>query len=163
MFKQIFSDKRRTLQILLNFISNSLKFTKSGGSIKISLKVLEEQVVSKHIIGQGELTPQESKQKSRPKKKRSSSACGGSGNINSYSLNTKIMDTEQVKYIKILLAIEDTGVGIQQKNLEKLFGTYQRLNEHQSMNAKGTGLGLSICKSLIEQMGGSINVESEVG
>jgi len=40
---------------------------------------------------------------------------------------------------------------------------FSRLDEHQSMNHRGTGLGLSICKSLIELMGGSVRVESELG
>ena len=40
---------------------------------------------------------------------------------------------------------------------------FSRLEEHQKMNHGGTGLGLSFCKSLIELMGGSVSVESELG
>ena len=40
---------------------------------------------------------------------------------------------------------------------------FSRLDEHESMNQHGTGLGLSICKSLIELMGGSVRVESQLG
>jgi Histidine kinase-, DNA gyrase B-, and HSP90-like ATPase len=40
---------------------------------------------------------------------------------------------------------------------------FGKLDEHSAMNHRGTGLGLSICKSLIELMGGSVSVESEVG
>lgn len=40
---------------------------------------------------------------------------------------------------------------------------FSRLDEHTKMNQRGTGLGLSICKSLIELMGGKVNVESEQG
>lgn len=43
IFSKIYSDKRRTLQFLLNFVSNSLKFTPNNGFIKVHLKVLEEQ------------------------------------------------------------------------------------------------------------------------
>jgi len=68
-----------------------------------------------------------------------------------------------MKYIKIQIIIEDNGVGISQENLGKLFKDYSRLDEHQSVNQKGTGLGLSICKNLIEKMGGSVHVESELG
>lgn len=47
--------------------------------------------------------------------------------------------------------------------MKDLFKDFSRLEEHSSLNAKGTGLGLSICKNIIEQMGGSIDVESKQG
>jgi K+-sensing histidine kinase KdpD len=40
---------------------------------------------------------------------------------------------------------------------------FNKLDENSSRNKQGTGLGLSICKNIIEQMGGSVSVESEVG
>lgn len=40
---------------------------------------------------------------------------------------------------------------------------FSKLDEHSSLNTSGTGLGLSICKSLIELMGGEVNVESTQG
>jgi signal transduction histidine kinase len=67
-----------------------------------------------------------------------------------------------MKYIKLNLIIEDNGVGISSANIKKLFTNYSRLDEHRKLNATGTGLGLSICKNIIEQMGGSVHVESEV-
>ena len=67
-----------------------------------------------------------------------------------------------MKYLKLLIVVEDTGVGISKENQTKIFKDYARLEEHQSMNAKGTGLGLSICKNIIEQMGGHVSIESEV-
>jgi signal transduction histidine kinase len=59
--------------------------------------------------------------------------------------------------------IKDTGCGISRENLGKLFMNFSRLDEHSKFNHRGTGLGLSICKSLIEMMGGSVTVDSEVG
>ena len=42
----IFGDERRFLQILSNFLSNSLKFTNPGGSVTVKLKILDEQMIS---------------------------------------------------------------------------------------------------------------------
>lgn len=55
--------------------------------------------------------------------------------------------------------VRDTGTGIEKGSLDQIFERFVKLNSF----VKGTGLGLSICKSLAEQMGGSIGVESEVG
>jgi signal transduction histidine kinase len=55
--------------------------------------------------------------------------------------------------------IEDTGIGIAPDQLDKVFVRFMQLNDF----AKGSGLGLSICKSIVEQLGGSIGVESEPG
>ena len=58
--------------------------------------------------------------------------------------------------------VQDNGVGIKPENIKKLFTNYSRLEEHQEINAKGTGLGLSICKNIIQQMGGNVDVKSEL-
>ena len=54
-------------------------------------------------------------------------------------------------------------MGISKENLSKLFMNFSKLEEHAAGNKTGTGLGLSICKSLIELMGGTVTVESELG
>ena len=61
------------------------------------------------------------------------------------------------------MVIEDNGAGISKENVNKLFKDYSRLQEHANMNAKGTGLGMSICKKIINQMGGHVYAESEIG
>ena len=65
--------------------------------------------------------------------------------------------------MKIRIEIIDTGMGIKEENLGKLFMDFSRLDEHQSVNASGTGLGLSICKLMLENMGGQVSVESTFG
>lgn len=57
------------------------------------------------------------------------------------------------------LYVEDTGMGIEEQNLPKIFDRFKKLNPF----IQGTGLGLPICKSITEQMGGRIWVESEYG
>jgi signal transduction histidine kinase len=66
-------------------------------------------------------------------------------------------------YAKILIEVEDSGVGMKPESLPKLFMDFARLDEHSKINAQGTGLGLSICKRMIEQMGGKVGVKSELG
>ena len=63
----------------------------------------------------------------------------------------------------LFLAVEDTGIGIKAEDLEKLFSSFQRLEEHKNRYIEGTGLGLNITKQLVELMGGSIEVKSEYG
>lgn len=64
-------------------------------------------------------------------------------------------------YIKI--TIEDTGKGIKEDDIHKLFQPFQQLKKVDGENKEGTGLGLVICKKIIELHGGSIWVESEFG
>ena len=64
-------------------------------------------------------------------------------------------------FLPVLFCIEDTGIGIQQEDLEIIFQPFQKANENQELY-KGMGLGLSIVKSLIILFGGDIIVKSEV-
>mmetsp|Transcript_26595 Transcript_26595/g.25677 ORF Transcript_26595/g.25677 Transcript_26595/m.25677 type:complete len:171 (+) Transcript_26595:207-719(+) len=66
-------------------------------------------------------------------------------------------------FIDFEIKIRDSGCGISEENISKLFMNFGKLEEHSSMNSRGTGLGLSICKSLIEMMGGSVRAESQQG
>ena len=56
----------------------------------------------------------------------------------------------QEKFINIKISIIDTGVGISEEGLKKLFIDFGKLDENSTRNRKGTGLGLSICKQIIE-------------
>jgi signal transduction histidine kinase len=63
------------------------------------------------------------------------------------------------------LSVTDTGAGIAEHDLPKLFGKFQQLDSQDTRNHQGSGLGLFISKSLVELHGGSISVDStlEVG
>ena len=66
-------------------------------------------------------------------------------------------------WVNIKISIIDTGIGISESGLKNLFIDFGKLDESSSRNRQGTGLGLSICKQIIESMGGSVDVTSEVG
>lgn len=60
-------------------------------------------------------------------------------------------------------SVADTGVGIKQEDMEKLYAAFERIEEENHRNEEGTGLGMSISTSLLELMGSKIQVESEYG
>ena len=64
---------------------------------------------------------------------------------------------------KLVVRVTDTGIGIREEDMDKLFSSFQRLDETKNRNVEGTGLGLNITRQLAEMMGGSINVESKYG
>ncbi len=64
---------------------------------------------------------------------------------------------------RLKFVVKDTGRGMQDELLDKLFTSFQRLDEGQNRGIEGTGLGLAITKSLLNEMGGEIDVESTYG
>jgi PAS domain S-box-containing protein len=106
----ILGDPIRLRQIILNLISNAVKFTEVG---KITLRVA--------LLKQ---------------------------------------DTEK---ITIEFTITDTGIGIHKNKLEYIFDDFEQAAYEKSYHYCGTGLGLTIAKKMIEQQGGTIHVESELG
>lgn len=65
--------------------------------------------------------------------------------------------------IELLVSVQDTGQGIREEDLDKLFGSFQQVDSKKNRGKEGTGLGLSISKQLVEMMGGSIGVRSTYG
>ena len=63
---------------------------------------------------------------------------------------------------RIRISVKDTGIGLTPEEMAQLFQPFNRLGQ-EGGTEEGTGLGLAITKQLIEQMGGSINVDSTVG
>lgn len=85
-----------------------------------------------------------------------------------FSDSGEILLTIQTKSVSqdrltLLFRVSDTGMGIKENNLRKLFKAFSQADSSITRKFGGTGLGLSICKRLVELMHGSIEVESEVG
>jgi PAS domain S-box-containing protein len=64
---------------------------------------------------------------------------------------------------EVMFAVKDQGRGIPADKLESIFGRFQQVDASDSRQKGGTGLGLAICRSIIEQHGGRIWVESAIG
>lgn len=127
-------DEAGIKQVLNNLISNAIKFTRANGSIEIS--VIYHR--AKNNINQefGKL-----KNKLRiplPEDKFTS------------------VDNS------IVVAVSDTGLGINQSEIKELFSKFKQLGNRNKIDIKGTGLGLTIVKGIIEEHGGIVGVVSEV-
>jgi len=70
--------------------------------------------------------------------------------------------SQQTSPLRLHFSVQDSGIGIDKKNLDKIFDKFSQEDASTTRKFGGTGLGLSISKSLVEMMGGHIWVESEV-
>lgn len=62
---------------------------------------------------------------------------------------------------KLFLSVEDTGIGISEENLKKIFSSFEQVHDNNSCPT-GTGLGLAITKKIVKLLGGEINVSSQI-
>ena len=104
--KNVYADYTRLKQILINLISNAVKYNKENGEVILRCNTDENNFVHFDVI--------------------------------------------------------DTGIGLTEDQLEKLFTPFDRLGA-ENLSIAGTGIGLVISKQLVEYMGGSIGVESKKG
>jgi len=126
-------DPRAIQQVLNNFISNALKFTKSGGEVKI-IAFLHKKGFS---LSDEFLT------------------LGVSSGI---PINA---DLARDYPNAIAIAVYDTGIGIALESISQLFGKFKQLYPASLDGKKGTGLGLSIAKALIEAHKGTVGAISK--
>ena len=64
---------------------------------------------------------------------------------------------------RLIISVEDSGIGIKEEAIPRLFSKFDRLNVEKSITIEGTGLGLAITKKLVELMNGTIIVQSVYG
>ncbi|MBD2065510.1 ATP-binding protein [Funiculus sociatus GB2-A5] len=102
----VVNDKARLRQVLINLISNAIKFTDSG-SISLEAQELSDN--------------------------------------------------------RVAIAVKDTGIGIDQSDLQQIFQEFRQLNQSLTRDKGGTGLGLAISDRLVRMMQGKIKVESQLG
>lgn len=105
-------DITKIKEILVNILSNAIKYTPAGGSVMVNVDELP---------------------------------CNEPG------------------YMMVRTSVSDTGIGMSQEYLTKIFDAFTREQNTTKSKIAGTGLGMSIVKKYVELLGGTINVESELG
>ena len=114
---KVLCDKKRLDRVILNLISNAVKFTPAGGEISV---ILRQQGI--------EEIPQE--------------------------------DETLKAYGSYELRVKDTGIGMSEEFAQKVFEAYTR--DNGASEIQGTGLGMAITKSIVDLMGGTIEVKSKL-
>ncbi|MBE5831684.1 MAG: response regulator [Butyrivibrio sp.] len=71
--------------------------------------------------------------------------------------------TDDPDYVKLLISVADTGIGIKPEDMNRLFNAFERVDEKKNRNIEGTGLGMSIAQSFLNMMGSHMEVNSEYG
>ena len=110
--EHVLTDVTKVKEILVNILSNSIKYTPVGGSVMVDVDEL---------------------------------SCDESG------------------YMIERIRVSDTGIGMSQDYLKKIFEAFTREQNTTKSKIAGTGLGMSIVKKYVDLLGGTINVESELG
>ena len=106
----LYGDEVRIRQIINNFLSNAVKYTKEGN---ITFELDFEEKTDEQIL--------------------------------------------------LVITVRDTGIGIKEEDLGKLFESFTRIEEKRNRNIEGTGLGLNLTKNLVNLMGGEVFAESTYG
>ncbi|WP_437717186.1 AAA family ATPase [Sorangium sp. So ce448] len=78
------------------------------------------------------------------------------------TLRVEVLEPPEDRWRTVRFQIEDTGPGIAPEHLERIFEAFEQVGD-EKRHAEGTGLGLAITKKLIERLGGSIEVDSQLG
>jgi len=135
----IHGDQNRIKQILLNLISNSIKFTEKGNIFVNIFKISYDEFIS--------LNNKHNKESDSTKEMT---------NLIKETNSTKESNLIKEK-IYIRFDVTDTGCGINNIEVAKLFKSFSQVDNHiTSKIYQGTGLGLAICKELVELMNGFI-------
>ena len=110
--QHVLCDITKTKQILVNLISNAVKYTPAGGTVTVAVQEIP---------------------------------------------------CEQENFVKIQIEVRDTGIGMSKEFLPTLFDSFSRERNTTVGKVAGTGLGMAIVKKYVDLMGGSIDVNSELG
>ncbi|KAI9771093.1 MAG: Histidine kinase [Geoglossum simile] len=179
----LWGDQNRILQVIINLVSNSLKFTPSGGSVRVLIRCVGEDEVGKEIRRGASVGSRQSRGEGRPT--GSNTSIPSSSPLPSHS--EKSLDTSlsinalggkplpqtlgevpstppsHAKTMVFEFEVQDTGPGVPEHLRERVFEPFVQGDIGLSKKYGGTGLGLSICSQLATLMKGAITLHSEVG
>ncbi|KAI1370772.1 putative histidine kinase SlnCl1 [Hypoxylon crocopeplum] len=187
----LWGDQHRILQVLINLVSNSLKFTPAGGKVSVRIRCLHEietpfnESRTSSLSKTGSNRPGRSRHRMGSGSNKSKSSNDLSTSQSQYkvggtALSINPLDPKAVPHVRIRersptppppsaksfmfeFEVEDSGPGIPEHMQQRVFEPFVQGDLGLSKKFGGTGLGLSICQQLANLMGGSISLKSAEG
>jgi osomolarity two-component system sensor histidine kinase SLN1 len=190
---RLWGDQHRILQVIINLVSNSLKFTPEGGKVEVRIKCIGEVEKSSDGSRQDSMGSMQGSQ--RMSRNRHRLGSGSNASVSSKAVSTPAAGSKPVGTALLInpmapqsaqahlhvrersptpppasattllfeFEVEDTGPGISPALQQRVFEPFVQGDLGLSKKYGGTGLGLSICSQLATLMGGTITLESKVG
>ena len=154
----VLADPAKLKQVLINVVSNAVKFTEQG-TIAIKVEIVEgiiSEAEHQYLLASGDYydPSQKYEQKLFPTKKPNLPIAP-----DYHSTNSSYGELEPSQ--QVLLTIEDSGIGIEKSQQDKLFSPFVMADGSTTRKFGGTGLGLAISRNLIELMQGNISLYSK--
>ncbi|CDW82762.1 multi-sensor hybrid histidine kinase [Stylonychia lemnae] len=160
---QIFSDKKRLKQVLVNLVNNAIKFTQKGFvKVRAYFRPCDELLIA-------DCTQKFSEKISLIDLDRDQSIddlspmMASISEIYNYNSNNRVQ-SQTIPLIKrgeLVVQVIDSGVGINKNDQENLFKIFGKNKTSQHISQQGVGLGLNICQRICENLGGKIKMESQ--
>jgi PAS domain S-box-containing protein len=126
----LMADERKLKQVMFNLLSNAVKFTPDGGTVTVSARPMCEEEIGAAVPG------------------RSGARLWAA------------LDRAEGSALWLALSVADTGVGILEEDLERIFLPFEQGDNSPARKYQGTGLGLSLTRRLVELHGGTVWAES---
>ncbi|KAF7118918.1 hypothetical protein CNMCM5793_008554 [Aspergillus hiratsukae] len=157
----LWGDQHRILQVLINLVSNSLKFTPEHGKVGVRIKYVWEVETPGSPRTSMQDSRRNSRLRSRPPSHASSQPREPMDGLVQEEYHTPVLS--QLRTLIFQFEVEDNGPGVAPHLQKRVFEPFVQGDLGLNRKYGGTGLGLSICAQLSRLMNGTITLESEQG
>lgn len=165
--RTLVGDRRRIKQVLLNLLSNAVKYTPEGGRIEFEVTErkapgsddVDESFLGGNAVDSGRGFDRKNEDGGR---RKGCEGGGAAGDGNACDGGAR-KGGSGGGAVRLHFAVSDSGMGMPPEFLERIFDPFERSEQQGVERIQGAGLGMTIAKRIVEAMGGSIGVTSEVG